>query len=144
VPCPFGAGQSHKSPTRRRKLDMRGIEMLLVFFILIATAGVGLSQNGYKESAISWQKQAKDTRGAVVSIAEELDKIGDKGNPDAKGLIADTKKWLEEGDKALSRADNEMEKEEYEKASYDYNMAWQYYVKAATAGLNAKRILIGR
>jgi hypothetical protein len=33
--------------------------------------------------------------------------------------------------------------EDFEKATNEYNMAWQYYVKAATAGLNAKSILGG-
>jgi hypothetical protein len=37
-----------------------------------------------------------------------------------------------------------MAKEEWEKANFGYNMAWQYYVKAATAGLNAKSILAGQ
>ena len=97
-----------------------------------------------KESALSWQKQANDTRGAVVSVAEELNTIGDQGNTTAKGLIDDAVKWLGEGDKSLSKGDKDMEKQEFEKASFNYNMAWQYYVKAATAGLNAKRILTGK
>ena len=96
-----------------------------------------------EESALSWQKNAKDTRAAVVSVYGELEKIGDKGNPDAKGLIADAVKWLGEGDKELAKGDEAMTKNEWESASYNYNMAWQYYVKAATAGLNAKRILTG-
>ena len=34
-----------------------------------------------------------------------------------------------------------MESEEFAEASSTYNMAWQYYVKAATAGLAAKTML---
>ncbi len=123
---------------------MRKLKILFVSLLFLAFGTLALAENNYKESALSWQKQAKDTRAAVVSVAEELGKIGDKGNPDAKDLIADATKWLEEGDKSLSQADKEVEKEEYQKASYNYNMAWQYYVKAATAGLNAKRILTGQ
>ncbi|GBD39840.1 hypothetical protein HRbin37_02126 [bacterium HR37] len=123
---------------------MRRLNIFSILLLFLITTTTGFSQNGYRESALSWQKQAKDTRKAVVGVLEELEKIGDKGNPDAKGLIEDTKKWLEEGDNALSKADKEIEKEDYEKASYDYNMAWQYYVKAATAGLNAKRVLTGQ
>ena len=37
-----------------------------------------------------------------------------------------------------------MAAEDYEKASSAYNMAYQYYVKAATAGLNAKTMLESR
>ena len=55
-----------------------------------------------KESALSWQKQAKETRAAVVSVAEELGRIGDKGKPDAKGLIDDATNWLAKGDETLA------------------------------------------
>ena len=112
----------------------------ICFLFVLCTVVIG---EGYKDSALSWQKQANDTRGAVVSVYEELGKIGDKGNPTAKGLIDDAVKWLGEGDVNLKNGDSEMEKQDFEKASFSYNMAWQYYVKAATAGLNAKRILTG-
>jgi hypothetical protein len=97
-----------------------------------------------KASALSWQKQANDTRAAVMSVAEELEQTGDKGSADARGLIEDAKRWLGEGDKSRSEGDAKMEAEEYEAASNAYNMAWQYYVKAATAGMNAQTILAGR
>ena len=80
----------------------------------------------------------------MVSVAEELESIGNKGNEDAKGLIEDAHQWLAEGDKKMEEGDKLYEEENYEKSSYSYNMAWQYYVKAATAGLNAKRILTGK
>lgn len=112
----------------------------ICFLFVLSTLVTG---QGYKDSALSWQKQATNTRGAVVSVYEELGKIGDQGNPTAKGLIDDAVKWLGEGDTNLANGDSEMEKQDYEKASFSYNMAWQYYVKAATAGLNAKRILTG-
>ena len=113
----------------------------ICFLFVLSTLVTG---QGYKDSALSWQKQANDTRGAVVSVYEELGKIGDQGNPTAKGLIDDAVNWLGEGDKNLENGDSEMEAENFEKASFSYNMAWQYYVKAATAGLNAKRILTGK
>ena len=122
---------------------MKISKSLFVFVIFVAFSFVAAGDE-YKESALSWQKQAKDTRGAVVSVAEELGKIGDQGNTTAKGLIEDAVKWLGEGDKKLSSGDSEMEKEDFQKASFSYNMAWQYYVKAATAGLNARRILTGK
>ena len=112
-----------------------------IFLFTLCSFAVG---SDYKDSALSWQKQANDTRGAVVGVAEELETIGDQGNTTAKGLIEDAVKWLGEGDKSLSEGDEEMEKQDFEKASFNYNMAWQYYVKAATAGLNAKRILTGK
>ena len=116
--------------------------ILTICFLFVITISV-IGQD-YKDSALSWQKQANDTRGAVVNVAEELGKIGDQGNPAAKDLINDAVNWLGEGDKNLSNGDSEMEKQEFEKASFSYNMAWQYYVKAATAGLNARRILTGK
>ena len=119
---------------------MRKIGVLTTVIGILIFASFSFASD-FKESALSWQKQAKDTRGAVVSVADELGKMGDKGNEYAKDLINDAVKWLGEGDNHLSAGDEEMKKEEFEKASFNYNMAWQYYVKAATAGLNAKRIL---
>lgn len=117
--------------------------VLLAALFLASGYSLAGDPSAWKESAISWQKQAKDTRVVVVGVADELGKTGDKGNADAKGLIEDAVAWLGEGDKNMAAADEAMTKEEYEKASNEYNMAWQYYVKAATAGLNAKSILSG-
>ncbi len=122
---------------------MRKIYTFITILTFLVTAGLSYAQ-GHKDSALSWQKQAKDTREQVVSVAEELESIGDQGNENAKGLIEDAHKWLAEGDAKLDEGDKQFEGENYEKASYSYNMAWQYYVKAATAGLNAKRILTGK
>ncbi len=118
---------------------------IVLMSVLFMTAGFSRAADpsAWKDSAVSWQKQAKDTRVVVVGVADELGKTGDKGNADVKGLIQDAVAWLGEGDKNMAAADEAMTKEEYEKASNGYNMAWQYYVKAATAGLNAKSILGG-
>ncbi|NIP37607.1 MAG: hypothetical protein GWO07_00915 [Candidatus Dadabacteria bacterium] len=117
---------------------------LLFVIAFLTTASVYAVDDAFKDSALSWQKQATGTRAAVISVYEELTKIGDKGNADAKELIDDAVTQLGEGDKQLKAGDELFAKNEFEKASYDYNMAWQYYVKAATAGLNAKRILTGQ
>ena len=122
-------------------MKMKSFLTLICFLFVFSAFAIGQE---YKDSALSWQKQANDTRGAVVGVAEELNTIGDQGNQTAKGLIDDAVKWLGEGDKSLSKGDKDMEKQEFEKASFNYNMAWQYYVKAATAGLNARRILTGK
>ncbi|NIT56386.1 MAG: hypothetical protein GWN00_09185, partial [Aliifodinibius sp.] len=53
----------------------------ICFLFVLSTLVTG---QDYKDSALSWQKQANDTRGAVVSVYEELGKIGDQGNPTAK------------------------------------------------------------
>jgi hypothetical protein len=117
---------------------------LLIAFIMICTVGTIARGAENKETATSWQKQATSTRAQVASVAEELTKIGDKGNADAKGLIEDATTQLQKGDNELAKGDKAMKEEKWEDASYSYNMAWQYYVKAATAGLNAKRILTGQ
>jgi hypothetical protein len=116
---------------------------LLAVLFIGAGASNAADQSAPKDSALSWQKQAKDTRVVVVGVADELGKTGDKGNADVKGLIQDAVTWLGEGDKNLAAGDEAMSKEDYQKATNEYNMAWQYYVKAATAGLNAKSILGG-
>ena len=118
---------------------------MVLITVLIISAGSSLAgdPSAWKDSALSWQKQARDTRVVVAGVADELGKTGDKGNADVKGLIQDAVTWLGEGDKNMAAADEAMTGENYEKASNEYNMAWQYYVKAATAGLNAKSILGG-
>lgn len=119
----------------------------LVIFIIITmflSASAFSEEDAYKSSALSWQKQANDTRAAVVSVYDELSKMGDQGNADAKQLIDEAVNWLGEGDKELKSGDEKLAINKYEDASYNYNMAWQYYVKAATSGLNAKRILTGQ
>lgn len=112
-----------------------------VFFFALGTAAFGAEN---QETAQSWQKQATSTRAAVMSVYDELKKIDVSDQPDAKGLIDDAVAQLTEGDKYMKQGDEAMEKQEWEKANAGYNMAWQYYVKAATAGLNAKRILTGQ
>lgn len=94
-------------------------------------------------SAASWKKQANDTRATVLAVAHQLEETGDKGNSDARGLIDDAGRWLARGDESLAEADALLEKGDHRGASHAYNMAWQYYVKAATAGLNAQSILGG-
>ena len=116
----------------------------LFLIVFLMTIPVYASDDAFKDSALSWQKQSTETRAKVMAVYEELTEIGDQGNADVKDLIADAVTQLGEGDKQLKAGDDNLAKSEFEKASYDYNMAWQYYVKAATAGLNAKRILTGQ
>lgn len=112
------------------------------FSVLIGTAlGVSAWADEAQDSALSWQKQANETRAAVVSVAAELEQLGDQGKPDAKGLVDDAKQWLAKGDETLAQAEAQMAEADFATASSTYNMAWQYYVKAATAGLAAKTML---
>jgi len=113
------------------------------FVLMFVLAGAAYGAEN-QETAKSWQKQANDTRAAVMNVYGELEKIDVSQQPDAKDLINDAVAQLTEGDKYLKQGDEAMAKEEWEKANFGYNMAWQYYVKAATAGLNAKRILTGQ
>lgn len=118
--------------------------VILIITSMFLAASAFSEDDAYKASALSWQKQANDTRATVVSVYEELTKIGDQGNADAKQLIGEAVNWLGEGDKELKSGDENLAVSKYEDASYNFNMAWQYYVKAATSGLNAKRILTGQ
>lgn len=115
---------------------------VLILFVIAFAGSVYGAEN--EETAKSWQKQAADTRAQVMQVYGELEKMDVSEQPDAKGLIDDAVSQLEEGDKYMKQGDEAMGNEEWEKANYGYNMAWQYYVKAATAGLNAKRILTGQ
>ncbi|MBI4228875.1 MAG: hypothetical protein HY693_04040 [Deltaproteobacteria bacterium] len=122
------------------------MKIMSIAFTLLLILSIGNLARGAEneETAKSWQQQASSTRAEVVKVADELNKIGDQDNPTAKGLIEDATMWLKMGDESLSKGAEAMEKKEWEKANVSYNMAWQYYVKAATAGLNAKRILTGQ
>lgn len=117
-----------------------GAFSFILIFVLAGVVHGAVNQ----ETAKSWQKQANDTRAEVMNVYGELEKMDVSHQPDAKGLIDDAVAQLKEGDKYLKQGDEAMAKEEWEKANFGYNMAWQYYVKAATAGLNAKSILSGQ
>jgi hypothetical protein len=114
----------------------------LAALALCSVIGVRALAGDARQSALSWQKQANDTRATVAAVAEELGKA-DNPSQDAAGLIADATSWLARGDETLAAADAKMAAEDFESASSTYNMAWQYYVKAATAGLAAKTMLGG-
>ena len=122
---------------------MKRLFLLLIPAIILVTVHSSFAAQN-EETAQSWQEQATSTRAQVMSVYEELQQVGDQDNPTAKELIDDAVKQLGEGDKFLAQGDEAMEAKEWEKANYGYNMAWQYYVKAATAGLNARRILTGK
>ena len=122
---------------------MRRLYGLGIVLMALALAGVAGAKDA-QESALSWQKQAQDTRAAVVSVADELGQMDASQKPDAKGLIDDAMQWLAKGDESVAEGDTLMEAEDFPKASSTYNMAWQYYVKAATAGLAAKTMLESR
>lgn len=122
---------------------MKKLGVLFGLIIIFAVSAVAIGAEN-EETAKSWQKQATSTRAAVMSVYGELEKIDVSEEPVAKDLITDAVAQLGEGDKYMTQGDEAMEKQEWEKANFGYNMAWQYYVKAATAGLNAKRILTGQ
>ena len=118
--------------------------VIAVVAAVLTAAPVLAGGDAFKQSALSWKKQASDTRAAVVGVAEEIEKIGYKGNRDAEDLMRDAKEQLGKGDDSFKKGEKAMKAGDYEKAAAAYNMAWQYYVKAATAGLNAKRVLTGQ
>lgn len=122
---------------------MKTLNTLLIGLLILGFTNVAFGAQN-EETAKSWQEQATSTREAVMNVYGELEKMGDKDNPMAKELITDAVAQLGEGDKFLKQGDEAMAAQEWEKANYGYNMAWQYYVKAATAGLNAKSILAGQ
>jgi len=122
---------------------MRKLKVLIITVLIIGFTGIAFGAQN-EEIAKSWQEQATSTRVAVMNVYGEQEKMGDKNNTMATELIADAVAQLGEGDKFLKQGDEAMAAKEWEKANFGYNMAWQYYVKAATAGLNAKSILAGQ
>ena len=122
---------------------MRTLSTLIFAVLIIGFSGNALGAQN-EETAKSWQEQATSTRAQVMSVYGELEKTDYENNAVAKDLITDAVTQLGEGDKYLKQGDEAMGKEEWEKANFGYNMAWQYYVKAATAGLNAKSVLAGQ
>jgi hypothetical protein len=126
-----------------RKLAMLGLAAALGLAAPAARSQTQTAEDP-KEGALSWQKKASDTRATVMGVAEELDRIGDQGNAAARGMIDDAKHWVAEGDKTTTKADEEFGKGAYQQAKNEYTMAWQHYVRAATSGLNARRMLTGQ
>ena len=122
---------------------MRTLNIFFIVMLILGFTGIAIGAQN-EETAKSWQEQATSTREAVMNVYGELEKTGDKGNPVVKELITDAVAQLGEGDKYRKQGDEAMAAQEWEKANFGYNMAWQYYVKAATAGLNAKSILAGQ
>jgi hypothetical protein len=122
---------------------MKTLNILFIVMLILGFTGIAIGAQN-EETAKSWQQQATSTRAAVMKVYGELEETGDKDNPVAKELITDAVAQLGEGDKYLKQGDEAMAAKEWEKANFGYNMAWQYYVKAATAGLNAKSILAGQ
>jgi hypothetical protein len=122
---------------------MKTLNTLFIVMLILGFSGIGNAAEN-EETAKSWQEQATSTRVAVMNVYGELEKMGDKNNTVATELITDAVAQLTEGDKFLKQGDEAMAAKEWEKANFGYNMAWQYYVKAATAGLNAKSILAGQ
>lgn len=119
---------------------MKSLSMFFSVLLIVLSVSIAYGAQN-EETAKSWQQQATSTRAQVMAVYGELEEMGDKDNPVAKELITDAVTQLGEGDKFLKQGDEAMEAQEWEKANFGYNMAWQYYVKAATAGLNAKSIL---
>lgn len=122
---------------------MKTLNLLIIGILILGFTGIAIGAQN-EETAKSWQEQATSTRAQVMSVYGELEKMDYEDNPVAKELITDAVAQLGEGDKFLKEGDEAMDQKEWEKANYGYNMAWQYYVKAATAGLNAKSILAGQ
>lgn len=123
---------------------MRRLFVFILVVFSLALFGIFPSQALTKEDALSWQKQAKDTRATVVGVISELDKLAPQATQDAKELIADAKLQLERGDAEYAKAEKAMGEGKFDEATSGYNMAWQYYVKSATAALNANRIITGK
>lgn len=121
---------------------MMRTHIVLAGLLIVAVSSASAADP--ESQARSWQKQANDTRTAVVGVAEELEQIADPENADAAGLVADAKSFLAQGDERRAQGEAAMAAGDFETASEEFNMSWQYYVKAATAGLNAKRLLTGR
>lgn len=122
---------------------MKTLNTLIIGLLILGFSSIAIGAQN-EETAKSWQEQATSTRAQVMAVYGELEEMGDKDNPVAKDLITDAVAQLGKGDEFLKQGDEAMAAQEWEKANYGYNMAWQYYVKAATAGLNAKSILAGQ
>jgi hypothetical protein len=118
----------------------------LALGLLGGAAGAALAQApgaDPQKEALNWKKQAVDTRAAVMSVAAELDALGDQGNAAARGMIDDALRWVGEGDKSAAAAERALEAGDFAAARNDYVAAWNHFVRAATSGLNAKRMLTG-
>lgn len=120
--------------------------MLRKLYILttIVMAAFVFSSAGFaqdEESALSWKKQATDTRGVVTGVIEKLDEADTSDNELVRELITDAKIQLKSGDDVFSDAEKQLKAKDFDKASANYTMSWQYFVKSATAALRANSVL---
>lgn len=119
---------------------------LAAAFVLAFAAGAAAQEAASAdpaERAKASQERAEDTRAQVVAVAEELESSSGEASRDAKGQIEDAKRWLARGDTELEKGEAKLGSGEPAAARQDFEMAYQYYVKAATAGLNARRMITG-
>lgn len=112
---------------------------LTVFFLLTFIAFTPLHAD--MAGADSWKKQATDTRGIVAGVLDKLSEAYASTSELVKELVDDARMQLKSGDESYGKAEKQYKGKDYDTAASNFNLAWQYYVKSATAALRANSIL---
>lgn len=119
------------------------VAMLLLWSgrALVGEPALQQAEDDPKAQAESWISQADATKAIVDGVLKAAVDAGAEQHAVAKDNVADCRHWMEEAAKARQAAQEAWDAEDYEKASTQGNMAWQYYVKAGTAAVLAARLV---
>ena len=129
---------------------MKDLALTLVIATLLPLSGRavlgapdGAQEKDPQTKAAEWVARADSVRATVAGVLAQAVEAGAEEHAVAGDNVADARRWLAEGDKALESAKAAMEEEAYEKAAAEGNMAWQLYVKAGSAAVRAARLVGG-
>ena len=121
------------------------IAALLILWGGYAHAGVPTVQQGEdaRAKAESWLEKADSTQAVVEGVLSSAVEAGAEEHPVASGNVADARMWMEQAEQARATAKEAYDAGNFDKAATQYNMVWQYYVKAGTAAVLAARLASG-
>ncbi len=114
---------------------------LAVTVAFVSTAGAqgeAIGRTDYKALCEEAYKNAKQTRDIVAGVAEKLKKILPNASELQANEINDALFWFKKAEDLFNKCKEKMDKGEYSKElSIDLNQAWQWYIKAGSAGVRA-------
>jgi len=125
----------------------RVISFSVLAFIMVMVLGAPLpamaqqeaiGRTDYKALCEEAYKNAKQTRDIVAGVAEKLKKILPNASELQANEINDALFWFNKAENLFNKSKEKMDKGEYSKElSIDLNQAWQWYIKAGSAGVRA-------
>jgi len=114
------------------------VVMVLGFTVSAMAQSEIIGREDYKALCEEGYKNAKQTRDIVAGVAEKLKKIFPNASELQANEINDAMMWFNKAEDLFNKCKEKMDKGEYTKElSIDLNQAWQWYIKAGSAGVRA-------